>query len=105
MANWFESRAETMTETEAKSYFTEPSYPHPGPGETWGEAIKRAYLADVTRAAEMIPRLGPEAARGALTAIFEGVDPPAAIFKAAHDHGVVYLESSGKPQSPWTVKD
>ena len=53
----------------------------------------------------MIPRLGPEAVRGALTAIFEGVDPPAAIFKAAHDHGVVYLESSGKPQSPWAVKD
>jgi hypothetical protein len=103
MANWFESRAETMTETEAKAYFTEPSYPRPG--ATWGEAIKRAYLADVTRAAEMIPRLGPEAARGALTAIFEGVDPPAAIFKAAHDHGVVYLESSGKPQSPWAVKD
>jgi len=81
------------------------SYPHPGPGEAWGEAIKRAYLVDVNRAAEMIPRLGPEAVRGALTAIFEGVDPPAAIFKAAHDHGVVYLESSGKPQSPWAVKD
>ena len=105
MANWFESRAETMTETEAKAYFTESSYPHPGPGEAWGEAIKRACLADVNRAAEMIPRLGPEAVRGALTAIFEGVDPPAAIFKAAHDHGVVYLESSGKPQSPWAVKD
>src|SRR5580704_16222502 len=44
MANWFESRAETMTETEAKAYFTESSYPHPGPGEAWGEAIKRAYL-------------------------------------------------------------
>jgi hypothetical protein len=105
MANWFESRAETMTEAEAKTYFTESSYPHPGPGETWGEAIKRAYQADVTRAAELIPRLGPEAARRALTAIFEGVDPPAAIFKAAHDHGVVYLESSGKLQSPWAVKD
>ena len=49
MANWFESRAETMTETEAKAYFTESSYPHPGPGEAWGEAIKRAYLADVNR--------------------------------------------------------
>jgi hypothetical protein len=53
--------------------FTESSYPHPGPGEAWGEAIKRAYLVDVNRAAEMIPRLGPEAVRGALTAIFEGV--------------------------------
>jgi len=30
MANWFESRAETMTETEAKAYFSESSYPHPG---------------------------------------------------------------------------
>ena len=58
MANWFESRAETMTETEAKAYFTESSYPHPGLGEAWGEAIKRAYLVDVNRAAEMIPRLG-----------------------------------------------
>src|SRR5882762_2116210 len=57
MANWFESRAETMTETEAEAYFTESNYPHPGPGEAWGEALKRAYLADVNRAAEMIPRL------------------------------------------------
>ena len=101
MADWFESRAETMTQTEAKAYFTESSYPHPGPGEAWGDGIKRAYLADVNRAAGMIPRLGPEAVRGAL----EGVDPPAAIFKAARDHGVVYLESSGKPQSPGAVKD
>jgi hypothetical protein len=100
MANWFESRAETMTETEAKAYFTESSYPHPVPGESWGDGIKRAYLADVNRAAGMIPRLGPEAVRGALIAILEGVDPPAAIFKAARDHGVVYRESSGKPQSP-----
>jgi hypothetical protein len=85
MANWFEARAETMTETEARAYFAESNYPKPQPGETWGDAINRAYLTDVAAAAEMIPRLGPEAVRGALTAIFEGVDPPAAIFKAAHD--------------------
>jgi hypothetical protein len=46
MANWFESRAETMTETEAKAYFTESSYPHPGPGEAWGEAIKRGAMRE-----------------------------------------------------------
>ena len=64
MANWFESRAETMTETEAKAYFTESSFPHSGPGETWGEAIKRAYLADVNRAAEMIPEARPRGGAG-----------------------------------------
>jgi len=76
MANWFEFAGQTMTETEAKAYSPNPTTRIPGPDETWGEAIKRAYLADVTRAAEMIPRLGPEAVQGALTAIFEGIDPP-----------------------------
>ena len=85
MANWFEARAETMTETEARAYFGESNYPKPQPGETWGDAINRAYLTDVAAAAEMILSLGPEAMRAALTSIFEGEDPPAAIFKAAHD--------------------
>jgi hypothetical protein len=41
----------------------------------------------VERAAEMIPRLAPEATRNALIAIFEGADPPGAVFKAQHDYG------------------
>src|SRR5258708_19685871 len=39
MANWFESRAETMTATEAKAYFTESTSPHPRPAQAWAEPI------------------------------------------------------------------
>jgi hypothetical protein len=87
MSNWFEARAGTMTEAEAKDYSTESNYPRPQSGETQGKAIYRAYLAHVERAAEMIPRLAPEATRNALIAIFEGADPPGAVFKAQHDYG------------------
>jgi hypothetical protein len=71
-----------MTEIEANAYFTESNYPHQGSGETWGDAIKRAYLADVTYAAEMIPRLGPKAVQEVLTAMFQGVGPSRCGFRS-----------------------
>jgi len=85
MANWFEVRADTMTEEEALDYFGNPNLPKPEPNEMQGVAIYRAYLADVKRAAEVIETLDTVGMHDALTRIFAGEDPPGAVFKAAHD--------------------